>query len=359
MAIIDPFAGTAQAANTLRTMALDKQRTGQLARTNVLAQSREGRAVRADTRAATRAGELTAESEQSLAERQNKLSTKQDQMVWTLGASVTDQASWNAFRAEFNNSPRKEVFLEMLGMPKEHKLPEVYDEGFRTNLNKISGQMLEAITPGQVGRIGARKTATASAGAKKDIAKAKVDAAKLLADAKKEAAGKKFTQLADIVLNGQIVKVQQDQDGKKFYNTLGQTADKATDKAMTPAQINKTLISLQKGLAKLKTTKGADPLTIFLFKDNPNALSALASGDISEAVAEYERQIELYEKLRKGDVSALPADTLLPRTDTVAPAAAPIQAPLPDGLTEEIITFNMDKYNKTRQEVIDQYLKQQ
>ena len=69
-------------------------------------------------------------------------------------------------------------------------------------------------------------------------------------------------------------------------------------KTLTVNDINKRLVDLQKSKVRLQTTKGADPLTLFLMKDNPEAQQAFKEGDVTGAVAEIEGQIEYYEDLR-------------------------------------------------------------
>ncbi len=115
------------------------------------------------------------------------------------------------------------------------------------------------------------------------------------------------------------------------------TLPPSAPRPITEDDMNKRLLTLEQAKVKLQTTKGLDPLTLFLMQDNPEAQKAYQAGDISAAVAEIDRQIEYYTGL-------LPASRGLP---------------LPKGLTEETVQFNMGKYGKTRREVILQHKKMQ
>ena len=128
--------------------------------------------------------------------------------------------------------------------------------------------------------------------------------------------------------------------------TLGERKDLETHKArlksgkpaksLTKDDINKRLLSLEQAKLKIQTTKGLDPLTMFLIKDNPDAQAAYKAGDTSAAITEIDGQIAYYKGLRGSKGMALPS-----------------------GLTEKDIKFNMTKYGKTRAEVIEAFKKRQ
>lgn len=150
--------------------------------------------------------------------------------------------------------------------------------------------------------------------------------------------GKKVNVL---VGNGKASIIPEEKQGAL---TLGERKELETHKAklkpgktakpLTKDDVNKRLLSLEQAKLKIQTTKGLDPLTMFLIKDNPDAQAAYKAGDTSAAIAEIDGQIAYYQGLR--DSKGLT---------------------LPKGLTEEDIKFNMTKYSKTRAEVVAAYLK--
>jgi len=139
---------------------------------------------------------------------------------------------------------------------------------------------------------------------------------------------------------GKFVKTQVPAAPEKWEPTTEAEAIKLKKagiqpKAFTVNDVNKRLVDLEKAKLKVQTTKGLDPLTMFLIKDNPDAQTMYQSGDIGPAMAEIEGQVRYYQDLRN---------------DMGITGIA-----LPKGLTEKDIEFNMKKYGKTRKETIDAY----
>lgn len=92
--------------------------------------------------------------------------------------------------------------------------------------------------------------------------------------------------------------------GDKLYQwqpSIGDWEDtglKKEAKTLSLNDVNKRLESLHKSKVKLQTTKGLDPLTLFLIKDNPEAQRMYKAGDTKAAIAEIDKQIKHYESLR-------------------------------------------------------------
>lgn len=65
---------------------------------------------------------------------------------------------------------------------------------------------------------------------------------------------------------------------------------------LTEAKSRKRISQLEISIAKLRAGKGADPLTLLLMRDNPEALAALQSNDVEAAVAAMQSEIKFHER---------------------------------------------------------------
>lgn len=122
------------------------------------------------------------------------------------------------------------------------------------------------------------------------------------------------------------------EDAKKLSAALKKEKVELTD-----VKLDKLVKDLKTLRLRIETTKGIDPALFMLFGESSAALDAYKKGDTTQALSEIDAQIEKYEGIRSG------------RTGKVSK--------LPKGLAEEDIEFNTKQYNKTRQEVIDQFIK--
>jgi hypothetical protein len=125
------------------------------------------------------------------------------------------------------------------------------------------------------------------------------------------------------------------EDAKKMSVALKKEKVELTD-----VKLDKLVKDLKTLRLRIETTKGVDPALFMLFGESSVALDAYKKGDTTQALAEIDSQIEKYEGIRDK------------RTGKVSK-----ESELPKGLTEEDIKFNVKQYGKTRQEIIDQFLK--
>lgn len=109
---------------------------------------------------------------------------------------------------------------------------------------------------------------------------------------------------------------------------------------LTDVKLDKLVKDLKTLRLRIETTKGIDPALFMLFGESSAALDAYKKGDTTQALTEIDAQIEKYEGIREKRTGGTPKKLKLPK-----------------GLTEETIEFNKKKYNKTRPEIIEQYIK--
>ena len=125
------------------------------------------------------------------------------------------------------------------------------------------------------------------------------------------------------------------EDAKKMSAALKKEKVELTD-----VKLDKLVKDLKTLRLRIETTKGIDPALFMLFGESSVALDAYKKGDTTQALTEIDAQIEKYESIRDK------------RTGKVSK-----ESELPKGLTEEDVKFNIKQYNKSRQEVIDQFIK--